>query len=395
MGRGRQERIKNAPGALRRHHGRAKIVLVPPVPSARRGYASGLAGIALALVLALPLRDDLDETTVALALVLPGVAAAVTGGRRPAIVTALAAGAAFNLAFVRPYGTLEIEAWEGVADLVVLLVVAATTGTLVAQEAERRDAAERRTQEVVAARAEHERLEAEALAAGLAAEHRSALLRSVSHDLRTPLSTIRAVTSDLREGGGDYDEATRDELLDLVVDEAERLDRFVANLLSLSRVEAGALTADRQAVALEELLEQCVRRHARLVRDRKVSIDVPLTLPLVDADWTLVEQAVTNLVANAVRHAPEGSRIWVAARQEEPGWVTVRVRDQGPGIPADLRRAVLEPFRRGPGSTSSGVGLATVAAVIAAHGGALGIGDAPEGGAEVSFTLPVHGGTGG
>jgi two-component system sensor histidine kinase KdpD len=214
----------------------------------------------------------------------------------------------------------------------------------------------------------------------------------VSHDLRTPLSTIRAVVSDLREGGGGYDEATRDELLDLVVDEAERLDRFVANLLSLSRVEAGALTADRQALALEELLEQCVRRHARLVRDRKVSIDVPLTLPLVDADWTLVEQAVTNLVANAVRHAPEGSRIWVAAREEAPGWVTVRVRDQGPGIPASLRDAVLEPFRRGPGSTSSGVGLATVRAVVDAHGGELAIDDADGGGAEVRFTLPVHGG---
>lgn len=366
-----------------------------PAPSARRGFAVGVAGIALALAVALPLRDELDGTTVALLLVLPGVGAALAGGRRPAVVTAVAAGVAFNLTFVQPYGTLGIGAWEGAVDLVVLVVVAATTGTLVAQEAERREAAERRTAEVVAARAEHERLAAEALAAGLAAEHRSALLRSVSHDLRTPLSTIRAVTSDLREGGGDYDAATRDELLDLVVDEAERLDRFVANLLSLSRVEAGALTADRRAVALEELFELCVRRHARLVRDRKVSIDVPLTLPLVDADWTLVEQAVTNLVANAVRHAPEGSRIWVAAREEPPGWVTVAVRDQGPGIPADLRAAVLEPFRRGPGSTSSGVGLATVRAVVEAHGGRLEVGEGPGGGAEVRFTLPVHEGGGG
>lgn len=349
-----------------------------------------MGGIAVVLVSLLPLRDVVDPPTVALVFVLPCLAAAFAGGRRPAVVTALLTGLAFNLAFVPPYATLEIGKAEAVIDLIVLVLVGAATGTLVAQEAERREAAERRAVEVLEARAEHERLEAEAIALGLAGEQRSALLRAVSHDLRTPLSTIRAVASDLREGGGDYDDATRDELLDLVVDESERLDRLVANLLSLSRVEAGALQADRQAIALEELLQQCVRRHARMVRDRSVSVDVPLTLPLVDADWTLVDQAVTNLVANAVRHAPEGTRIWVSARQEEAGWVAVRVRDQGPGLAPELREAVLEPFRRGPGSTSSGVGLAIVKAVVDAHGGTLALGDGPEGGTEVRFTLPVH-----
>jgi signal transduction histidine kinase len=121
-----------------------------------------------------------------------------------------------------------------------------------------------------------------------------------------------------------------------------------------------------------------------------VSIDVPLTLPLVDADWTLVDQAVTNLVANAVRHAPEGSRIWVSARQVDPGWVAVSVRDQGSGVPAELREALFEPFQRGPGSTSSGVGLAIVRAVVDAHGGTVTIHDGTTGGTDVSFTLPVR-----
>lgn len=351
---------------------------------------AGAAGIAAVLAVLVPLRDDVDPATAALLLVLPVVGAAVLGGRGAALVVAVGAGVAFNVAFLEPYGSLEVRGAEGAVDLVVLLVVALATGTLVAREAERRDAADRRAAEVVAARAEQQRLSTEAVALGLAGEHRAALLRSVSHDLRTPLSTIRAVTSDLRDGGGAYDDATRDELLDLVVDEAERLDRLVANLLSLSRVEAGALEADRRAVALDELLQQCVTRHARLVRDRKVAVDVPLTLPLVDADWTLVEQAVTNLVANAVRHAPEGSRIWVGARRAGDDWVEISVRDQGAGIPPELGDAVFEPFRRGPGSTSSGVGLAIVRAVVDAHGGSLSIGSGPEGGTDVRFTLPVH-----
>lgn len=174
------------------------------------------------------------------------------------------------------------------------------------------------------------------------------------------------------------------------MDEAERLDRLVANLLSLSRVEAGALEPDVRVVALDELLGQCVRRHARLVRDRKVSIDVPMTLPVVDADWTLVDQAVTNLVANAVRHAPEGSRIWVSARRAGEDWVEVAVTDQGPGMPPELRQSAVQPFRRGPGSTSSGVGLAIVRAVVDAHSGDLAIEDGPAGGTRVRFTLPVH-----
>jgi two-component system sensor histidine kinase KdpD len=366
------------------------IATVAGAPRTRRGLAVGIAGIGVALAVLVPLRDDVDPATAALVLVLPGVAAALVGGRSAAVVVAVAAGLAFNVAFIEPYGTVEIAGVEGAVDIAVLVAVALIAGTLVAQEAERRDAAERRAAEVIAARDEAARLASETAALSLAGEHRAALLRSVSHDLRTPLSTIRAIASDLREGGGDYDDATRDELLDLVVDEAERLDRLVANLLSLSRVEAGALEADRKAVALDELLQQCVDRHARLVRDRKVSIDVTLTLPLVDADWTLVDQAVTNLVANAVRHAPAGSRIWLGARRASADTVEVSVRDQGPGMPPELRAAAFEPFRRGPGSTSSGVGLAIVRAVVDAHGGTVSIDDAPGGGTEVRFTLPVH-----
>ena len=346
--------------------------------------------VAVLVAVLVPLRDDIDTATAALVLVLPGVLAAVVGGRLPAAATAVVAALAFNVTFLEPYGTLTVSLAEQVVDLAVFVAVALTAGTLVAREADRRAAAERRAAEVVAARAEQERLAAEALALGLAGEHRSALLRAVSHDLRTPLSTIHAVASDLRDGGGRYDTKTRDELLDLVVDEAERLDRLVANLLSLSRIEAGALEADQRAVALDELLEQCVQRHARLVRGRKVSIDVPLTLPVVDADWTLVEQAVTNLVANAVRHAPEGSRIWVSARRVDKEWAEVAVTDQGPGVPPEVRHAVLEPFRRGPGSTSSGIGLAIVRAVAEAHGGTLVLDDAPGGGTRARFSLPVH-----
>ena len=368
----------------------AAMSQLPPANSTARGLLVGAATTAAALAVLLPLRHEIDTATAGLILVLPGVAAAVAGGRTAAVLTAVVAALSFDVGFLRPYGQLDVSVAEEAVTLATLVLVAITTGTLVAREAERRAAAERRDEELAIARADQALLEAEALASSMASDHRAALLRAVSHDLRTPLSTIRAVASDLREGGGSYDAATRDELLDLVVDEAERLDRLVANLLSLSRVQAGALEPERGVVALDELFTECVRRHRRLVRDRTVSIDVPLTLPLVDVDWTLVDQAVTNLVANAVRHAPSGTRIWLSARRADEDWVEVRVIDQGAGIPPELRDTLFEPFERGPGSTSSGVGLAIVRAVVEAHGGRVAVDSPDAGGTVVSFTLPVH-----
>src|SRR5206468_8405932 len=201
-----------------------------------------------------------------------------------------------------------------------------------------------------------QRLAAEKQALELVDDYRAALLRSVSHDLRTPLVTIRAVTSDLRAGAA-YDDGVRDELLDLVGDEAERLDRLVANLLSLSRIEAGSLAPERQAVPLEELFTDRVRKLNRVLRNAHVQVDVPFTLPLADADYTLVDQVLTNLLENAARHSPEGGLIRVRARERD-GMVEVAVTDEGPGVPETERERIFEPFSRGEGSTSSGIGLA-------------------------------------
>jgi two-component system sensor histidine kinase KdpD len=219
-------------------------------------------------------------------------------------------------------------------------------------------------------------------------EQRSALLRSVSHDLRTPLASIRAVASDLRDGVV-YDEDTRTELLATVCDEAERLDRIVANLLSLSRIEAGALTPDRQAVALDELVADRMRRLGALFRQARVQVDVPPELALVDGDYTQLDQVVTNLLENAARHAPPASLVRVSA-SERNGMVELRVADEGIGVPDWERRRIFEPFRKGEGSRSSGVGLAICKAIVEAHDGTIDVDRTPGGGATFVVRLPVR-----
>jgi two-component system sensor histidine kinase KdpD len=292
---------------------------------------------------------------------------------------------------------------EDALALVVFALVAITVGTLVALEDDRRRSAEQRAEEIeamhgrfraVIAEREQLRQEADRLAVMEQVDaQRAALLRSVSHDLRTPLASIRAVASDLR-AGADHAPPVREELLGLVCDEAERLDRIVANLLSLSRIEAGAFQPDRQAVDLHELVQDVSKRLARLFDHDDIHLDpqVDPALPLVDIDYVQVDQVLSNLMENAARFAPHGSTVRLSATSEPSDAAAVRVTlsDEGPGIDADALDHVFEPFRTGVATTSTGVGLALCRAIVEAHGGTIEATNNPAGGARLSFTLPVR-----
>jgi two-component system sensor histidine kinase KdpD len=361
-------------------------------------FGGALAGLALVAVFALvlvPFRARTSTATDALALVVPVVLAAWVGGRIPALVTAAGAAMTLEVFFLPPFNTFKLDLLEDAVALAVFAVVAFAVGTLVALESDRRIAAERHADELDVLYAQQrdlkeqqQQLAAEKQALELVDDYRAALLRSVSHDLRTPLVTIRAVTSDLRAGAV-YDDQVRDELLDLVGDEADRLDRLVANLLSLSRIEAGSLAPELQAVPLDEMFTSRVRKLNRVLRDAHVQVDVPFTLPLAEADYTLIDQVITNLLDNAARHSPEGGVIRVRARERD-GMIEVAVVDQGPGVSPKDEATIFEPFSRGQGSTSSGVGLAICRAIVEAHGGTIGVEQANGGGAQFVFTLPVH-----
>ena len=366
------------------------------------GAALGLLAVAVVTAVLAPGRDSLGRATPALLMVLAVVGAGLAGGVRASVATALAAAATFNLVFIPPYGTLKVTAGEDWVALGVFLAVAMAIGLLMTSEIERRREAEGREAdlarlyaELQASGTERDQLLSEAGRAQVLErvdEARSALLRSVSHDLRTPLATIRAVASDLRDGVA-YDDDTRTELLATVCDEAERLDRIVANLLSLSRIEAGAFRPERQAVDVDELVRERVRRLKPLFRKVRVQVELPADLPLVDGDYSQLDQVVTNLLENAARHAPPGSWVRVSGRRRGDT-VEVRVADEGIGVPDWERAKVFEAFRRGEGSASSGVGLAICKAVVEAHGGSISVDRTPGGGATFVVCLPARAETG-
>lgn len=207
----------------------------------------------------------------------------------------------------------------------------------------------------------------------------------MSHDLRTPLAVITGAATSLRDDTGRLSAEARAELLCSIVDDAQRLERVLGNLLQLTRVESG-LVPVRQWIPVEELVGAALTRLEEVLGDRAVTIDVPSTL-LVAVDPVLVEQVLINLIDNATKHgAPP---IEIAAATSD-GAVVLTVRDHGGGVPPDVRPRLFDKLVRASTAPGSGLGLAVVRAIVEAHGGDVGVDTAPGGGAVFRVALPAH-----
>ncbi|MFF3440720.1 DUF4118 domain-containing protein [Streptosporangium sp. NPDC002721] len=224
---------------------------------------------------------------------------------------------------------------------------------------------------------------------------RTALLAAVSHDLRTPLASARAAVEGLRATDVDWSPRDREELLATADESLVKLDRLVANLLDMSRLQAGVLGLTLQPTALEEIVPRVVDElgppHDRVLNR------LPEDLPEIAADPALLERVLVNLVSNAVRYSPAGVAVLVGASVDgeeggDDGQVEIRVVDRGPGIPEESRDRVFMPFQRlgdRDNATGVGLGLALSRGLAEAMGGTLVPDDTPGGGLTMVLTLPV------
>jgi two-component system sensor histidine kinase KdpD len=271
------------------------------------------------------------------------------------------------------------------------LVVVAGPGSPGLGEAERRVLATFANQAALAVeRGRQEEERNRALALQETDRLRTALLNSVSHDLRTPLASIKASASSLLDREVRWSDAERDEFLATINSEADRLTRLVHNLLDMSRIEAGALDPRLVETSLAELAGPPARR-ARAASGQRIQVDVPEELPPVLADPVRIDQVLTNLLDNARGYAP-GSPVEVVARQAGDT-VELRVVDHGPGIPGPERNRVFDQFYRVEGGgrrpEGTGMGLAICRGIALAHGGSLEVEPTPGGGASFVLSLPV------
>ncbi len=222
---------------------------------------------------------------------------------------------------------------------------------------------------------------------------RAALLSSVSHDLRTPLASIKASASSLLQEDVQWNDEERRSFALAIEREADRLNRLVANLLDMSRIEGGALKPEKEWYPIDELIHDVLGHLQPMLQNRAVIAHLPDDLPPVELDYLEIDQVLTNLIENAVRYTPSESPIEIRA-QIDGDQMVISVADRGPGIPpADLER-VFDKFYRvlGPlskGTPGSGLGLAVSKGLVEAHGGHIWAENREGGGAIFHFTLPI------
>jgi two-component system sensor histidine kinase KdpD len=215
------------------------------------------------------------------------------------------------------------------------------------------------------------------------------LVAAVSHDLRSPLASIKAASSTLSDPELDLPTEAQQQLAKLIDVHADRLADLVQNLLDMSRIQAGALQPRCTITTVADLVSAVVSDLGTTVRNHDLIIDVPANLPVVDVDLVLIARVLTNLLENAIRFAPKGSSIAIAAQQISQGAIEVSVTDHGPGVDAAQRNEVFGLPARRDGDAGVGLGLTIARTFVEAHGQRIWVEDAPGGGARFCFTLPI------
>lgn len=218
-----------------------------------------------------------------------------------------------------------------------------------------------------------------------------ALLNSISHDLRTPLVTVTGVLSSLKEGSAHLDDAARSELLETAFSEAERLNRFVGNLLDMTRIEAGGIKLNKELCDIQELIGCALAAIGQRAGDRHVEVNLPDDLPLVAMDLVLMTQVMVNLLDNSLKYSPANQPITITAAIK-PSWLIIEVTDHGQGVSDQELSRIFDKFYRIPvpeGAGGTGLGLSICKGIVEAHGGTISAKNIPDGGLKMSMQLPL------
>jgi K+-sensing histidine kinase KdpD len=371
----------------------------------RLGYPVSLLSTAAVTALLVPFGEQINSTTPALAYLLAVLFVALFWGSGPALLASVVGVLCFNFFFLPPLYTLSIAHPENWIALFAFFTTALVVGQLSAREKRRAEEAEQGEREIERLyqelRTAFERAsQAEALKQS--ERLKSALLDAVTHDLRTPLTSIKASITTLideaRSREFALDGESRLEMLQVIDEESDRLNRFISGLIDLARIDAGELHLRRQWGAIEEIVSTALARAEPLTRGHEIEVQIEDDLPVVRVDERAVSEVVYTLVDNAAKYSAPGTRIRISAHVAD-GMIVMAVEDQGEGVPVALRERVFDKFfratRDGDISThqpsGTGMGLAIAKGIVEAHEGKIWIESSSGGhGARVVFTLPIE-----
>jgi K+-sensing histidine kinase KdpD len=364
-------------------------------PSPAGGYLLAVAVSTLAALVAAAAERWLGLSDLSLVFMLAVVLVATRSSTGPALVTALLCFLAYNFFFIEPRFTLYIHARHGVATVLLFLAAALLAGRLASKLAMQVQALRDAHDQVLAREAQAQRLAADLQAERVASETerlRSALLSSVSHDLRTPLAAIIGAAGSLDSYGEAMDAQDRHALLETVRSEGERLDRYIQNLLDMTRLGHGTLALNRDWIGADELIGSAVGRLRRYQPGTRFAVSVDPGIGPIWVHPALVEQALFNVIENAAKFSPDDEAVAIDARRVGDR-LRIDVVDRGPGIPEGERARIFDMFysaaRGDRNRDGTGLGLAICRGMVGAHGGEVEAFPGPDGrGTTLRISLP-------
>jgi len=373
------------------------------------GWAAAIGGIGAATLGLKLLGEHINPTTVALAFLLIIIFVATAWGSRPAIASSLVGIVCFNFFFLPPFRTFAIRDPHNWIAFVAFMITAVTVGQLSGRVKQRAEEAEQ-------AKAEVERLyfelqdsferSSQAKALKQSERLKSALLDAVTHDLRTPLTSIKAsattlladlYASERNNSESQFDNEGRKEMLQVIDEEADRLDRFVDGLTKLARIQSGEMNLHLQWSSVDEIVTAALKRVEPRTRTHQLEVWIETELPSIRVDDHAISEVIYTLVDNAAKYSPPNSTIRIKAAPADDDTVQISVEDWGPGIPAAVRERVFERFFRamrdgdiGDRKSGTGMGLAIARGIVEAHDGRIWIEDAVDHpGARFVVVLPI------
>lgn len=368
-------------------------------------YSGALLGVALLALVLEPFHETLNTATVALVFLLLILFIATFTGRNPALVASVMAMLCFNYFFIPPVRTFTIADPQNLIAWAAFMITAITAGELSAY-------AKRRAEEAVKQRKQIERLydelktafekasEAEALRRS--EKLKSALLDAVTHDLRTPLTSIKVLATTLLDSEGgqqtiELDSESKHEFLEIIVTETNRLNQFIEGMVELAQIEAGSLGLRRGWDEIPEIIEAALLRAEKLLQNRHILLKLEENLPLVQVDSKSLAEVIYTLLDNAAKYSPENSQIEIAAHNTGQDTIEISVTDEGEGVPVEWREKIFDKFFRVAETQKSannpkgmGLGLAIAKGIVEAHGGKIQVMDNLKGkGAKFVLTVPI------
>jgi len=333
-----------------------------------------LAGLVVVLcsLAARLLRSRLTLTDLAMIYLLGVIAISIQTGRRVAILACFASVASFHYFCVPMFDSFVLTDAFYVSTLLGMLAVSLVISTL----------ATRIREEAAAARDAEVRIEAERL--------KNSLLSAVSHDLKTPLTSIYVAATSLLEQAERLDNTDRRELAENIAHEAERLNRLLSNILEMTRLDSG-VEVQKAWQSLEEIVGSALNRMDQTLGDRQVHVRIPSRFPLMWVDDVLIEQVIINLLENIAKYTPSGTAIEIIAAHNGDRAI-VSVQDRGPGFAPGEHERIFEKFYRATHHGGGvGLGLAICRAIVEAHEGTISAENRKDGGAVVHIELPIGG----